>query len=390
MLTVSGSPSATTRVAPQTESTSVPAGTTDTTGRATFDAYDTTAETVTYSAVDTSDGVTLTQTVSVTFTATAPQVDNCTVSTNPLGVAADGKTSSTVTVTLDDHNSNPVSGKAISLAAAGGSSVITPILPTTDAQGQATFGVTDSTSEVVLYTATDTTDSLVLAGQGASVTFGTPPPVVPAVADSTVVAEPSQVPADGSTSATITVVLASADGNALSGKTVALNPSSGDSSVTTLSGTTDGNGEASFTVTDKTAQSVTYTATDVTDTLPITGQSVTVTFATPSGSSGTPGQTSATSTSTTATSTPSAGSTTTTTTPTSASKASATGNTGTSDSSATPTSESSGGTLALTGTPNLLPEVIAFGCALLALGTVGRLRLTRKMQKAAPVAGVRT
>ena len=53
MVTVSGSPSATTRVAPQTESTSVPAGTTDATGRAIFDAYDTTAETVTYSAVDT-------------------------------------------------------------------------------------------------------------------------------------------------------------------------------------------------------------------------------------------------------------------------------------------------------------------------------------------------
>jgi len=392
MLTVSGSPSATTRVAPQTESTSVPAGTTDTTGRATFDAYDTTAETVTYSAVDTSDGITLTQTVGVTFTATAPQVDNCTVSANPLGVAADGKTSSTVTVTLDDHNSNPVSGKAISLAAAGGSSVITPVSPTTDAQGQATFGVTDSTSEVVLYTATDTTDNLVLAGQGALVTFGTPPPVVPAVADSTMVAEPSQVPADGSTLATITVVLADADGNAVSGKTVALNPSSGDSSVTTVSGTTDGNGEATFTVTDKTAQSVTYTATDVTDTLPITGQSVTVAFATPSASSATAGQTSATSTSTTTTSTPSAGSTTTTTTPaaTSVSSASATGNTGTSDSSATPTSESSGGTLALTGTPSLLPGVIALGCVLLALGTVGRLRLTRKTQKAAPAAGVRT
>ena len=132
----------------------------------------------------------MTQTVSVTFTATAPQVDNSTVSANPHDVAADGKTSSTVTVTLDDHNSNPVSGKTIALAAAGGSSVITPVSPTTNAQGQATFGVTDSTSEVVLYTATDTTDNLVLAGQGATVTFGTPSPVVPAVADSTMVAEP--------------------------------------------------------------------------------------------------------------------------------------------------------------------------------------------------------
>ncbi len=379
VVTVTGSPSTTTRVAPQTESTSVPAGTTDATGKATFDAYDTTAEAVTYTASDTSDGVTLTQTQNVTFTATAAQANNCTVSASPSDVAADGKTSSTVTVTLEDHNSNPVPGKVIALAGAEGNSTVTPMSPTTNSQGQATFGVTDATSEVVMYTATDTTDNLVLAGQGATVTFGTPPPVTPATADSTVVVEPAQVPADGSTSATITVVLSDADGNALPGKTVALNPSSGDSSVTTVSGTTDDNGEALFTVTDKTAQAVTYTATDVTDNLPISGQSVMVTFTTPSGSSGTGGQTSTTATSPTTTSAPSAGTATVPTTPSpaSASETASAESAGSSDSSASTVVGSSGGTLALTGAPGLLPGVIGLGCILLALGTIGRLRLAR-------------
>ncbi len=261
---VTGTPSGTTEVAPQPEGSVAP-GTTNSSGVATFYAYDTTAETVQYTGADTTDGVTLSQTVSVTFVATAPQASNSSVSANPLVVANDGSTSSTITVTLKDHNSNPVPGKTISLAAEAGSSKINPLAPTTNAMGQATFSVTDTANEIVAYTATDTTDNLFLAGQGATVTFGTPPPVAPVIADSTVVGSPTQVPADGSTAATITVVLSDADGDALSGKTVALNPAGGTSSVVTVQGVTNGDGEATFTVTDKTAESVTYDATDVTD-----------------------------------------------------------------------------------------------------------------------------
>jgi hypothetical protein len=378
VLTVAGAPDTTTRVAPQTESTSVPAGTTDATGKAEFLAYDTTAETVTYSATDTTDNVALTQTANVSFTATAPQSDNSTVTANPSNVAADGKTSSTVTVTLEDHNSNPVPGKTLSLTAAGTtSSVITPLSPTTNAQGQATFGVTDGTSEVAMYTATDETDDLVLAGQGVAVTFGTPTPPVPAIADSTVVAEPAQVVANGSTGATVSVVLADANGYALAGKTVALNPQGGSSSVTTVAGSTNVDGEATFSVTDKTAESVTYDATDVTDNLPISGQSTTVTFSAATGSSDTAAQGSTTSTTTTTTS-PGATTTTAAASATPPSEAATTGNTGSSDTSATPTTESSGGSLAFTGASDLLPWVIGLGCVLLGLGTLGRRRLNRR------------
>ena len=381
-VSVTGSPAGTNEVAPQPQGT-LPAGTTNNNGVATFYAYDTTAETITYTAEDTTDNVTLTETVSVTFDATAPQADNSTVSAVPPSVAADGTTASTVTVKLEDHNANPVSGKAISLAASGGSSQITAVQATTDSTGQAIFKVTDGTSETVMYTATDSTDGLVLAGQAVAVTFGTPPPVAPAVADSTIVAAPNQVPADGSSSATVTIVLSDADGNALSGKTVALDPQGGSSSVTTVQGTTDSDGEATFTVTDKAAEAVTYDATDVTDTLPITGQSVTVTFAATNGSSGSSGSgTAGTGTSTATTATTSGASTAASTTATtSGASTSASGDTGigsgSSSSSATPTSASSGGTLALTGVPDLLPWMISVGGALLGLGTIGRRRLIR-------------
>ncbi len=379
---VTGSPDGTTEVAPQPEGSVAP-GTTDSNGVATFYAYDTTAETVQYTAEDTTDSLTLSQTVGVTFVATAPQASNSSVSAKPLVVANDGTTSSTITVTLQDHNSNPVPGKAISLAAVAGSSKINPIVPTTNAMGEATFSVTDTANEIVAYTATDTTDDLFLAGQEATVTFGTPPPVAPVVADSTVVGSPTQVPADGSSAATITVVLSDADGDALAGKTVALNPGGGSSSVVTVQGVTNSDGEATFTVTDKTAESVTYDATDVTDNLPISGQSATVVFTTATGSSGAGG--SGSSTPTTTTTTPSSSATTaagttsaTTIASATASDAAATGNTGSSDSSATPASASSGGSLALTGASDLLPWTLALGGILLGFGTIGRRRLTRR------------
>jgi hypothetical protein len=370
-------------------------GTTNSSGVATFYAYDTTAETVQYTAADTTDGVTLSQTVSVTFVATAPEASNSSVSANPLVVANDGSTSSTITVTLKDHNGNPVPGKAISLAANAGSSKINPLAPTTNPQGQATFSVTDTANEIVAYTATDTTDNLFLAGQGATVTFGTPPPVAPVVADSTVVGSPAQVPADGSTAATITVVLSDADGDALSGKTVALNPAGGTSSVVTVQGVTNGDGEATFTVTDKTAESVTYDATDVTDNLPISGQSATVVFTTASGSSGSGGSGSGTSTTTSTTPSSSAATAAGTTTATTTASATApgaattTGNTGSSGSSATPVSASSQGSLAFTGASDLLPWALAVGGMLLGFGTIGRRRLTRRQPAVVRIGGNR-
>ncbi len=359
VVTVTGN-STTTLVAPQTVSTNVPAGTTGASGTAVFYAYDTTAETVTYTATDTTDNVVIAQTVQVTFQATAPQANNSSLSASPADVPADGTTASTITVTLEDHNDNPVPGKTIALTAENGSSKINSVSPTTNAQGEATFSVTDTANEVVTYTATDTTDNLPLAGQAVTVTFGTPPPVTPSLADSTIVAQPTSVPADGTSTSTISVVLSDANGDALSGKTVALNPSGGNSSVTTVTGVTNSDGTATFTVSDRTVEDVTYTATDVTDGMPITGASVTVDFTTP------PGGSASTSGSTTNTTSSSGG----------ASVGTSTAiESGSTDSSSSGASDSSGASLAFTGAPNLLPWLLAMGGLLMVTGTLGRRRV---------------
>ena len=73
-------------------------------------------------------------------------------------------------MTLRDANSNPVSGKTVTLAKSGGSSTITTVSGTTNGSGVATFTVKDTVAEATTYTATDTTDSVTVT-QTATVTF---------------------------------------------------------------------------------------------------------------------------------------------------------------------------------------------------------------------------
>ena len=110
------------------------------------------------------------------------------------------------------------------------------------------------------------------------VTFGTPPLTVPAIPDSDIVASSTTVPADGTSNATVDVVLSDANGLPLSGKAVALVPMSAYASESPTSATTDPTGTAAFTVTDKVAESVTFTASDLTDNMPLNGLSITVSF----------------------------------------------------------------------------------------------------------------
>ena len=135
-------------------------GVTNGSGVATFTVKDTVAEATTYTATDTTDSVTVAQTASVTFT--VGPVD---------GGPVDGqrraglghrrrRTTSTITVTLKDAQSNPVSGKTVTLAKGGGSSTITTVSGVTNGSGVATFTVKDTVAEATTYTATDTTDSV--------------------------------------------------------------------------------------------------------------------------------------------------------------------------------------------------------------------------------------
>jgi Invasin, domain 3/Bacterial Ig-like domain (group 1) len=284
-VTVSGvvtgtpNPSTTANIVPSQASNATVITTTNGSGEITFDSNDTTAESITYTATDTTDSVTLTQTATVVFDATATQVSQSSVQANPSSVPADGTTASTVTVALEDHNKNPVSGITVGLTALNGSSAISPASGVaTNSAGVATFEVTDTTSEVVRYRATDLTDGLPLVGEEVQITFGSPPPTVPSQADSDIVASSTTVPADGISNATVDVVLSDANGLPLSGKTVSLVPMSVYASESPTTATTDPTGTATFTVTDKVAESVTFTATDLTDNMPLNGLSVTISF----------------------------------------------------------------------------------------------------------------
>ena len=362
-----------------------------------FGVHDTKAETLTFTI--SVGNVTFTSHPTATFTAGSADAKHSTVSASPVDVAANGTSASSVSITLTDYFGNPVAGKEITLAPSAGSSVYVPIQVTagvnpgiTDSKGVARFSVTDAKTEVVTYSATDSADGLLLS-QLVSVTFGTPPPVLPAKGDSTVVANASRSPADGKTVVTVTVELRDANGHPVTGKKVSLTPSGGSSvitvataksgsiadqssapslrpAVTPASATevTNSNGNALFDVSNTVAESVTYSGTDITDS--VSGWTVAVVF------------TAATVATTTTTTTAPATTTTTTSTPAGASSgstgSSSTDTSGTGSSSATSaatTDSSSTPNLAFTGAPAALPWIFGLGAACLLLGTVGRWAL---------------
>ena len=206
---------------------------------------------------------------------------NSAVSASPTSVADDGVSTSTITVTVKDTAGTLAANKTVTLSQGGGSSTITTVNGTTNANGQATFTVKDTKAESVTYTAT--VDALVTISQTAQVTFTTGPVSAGA---SKVVASPTSVLADGTSSSTITVTLNDPTNNPVSGKTVTLTAASGSSTITTVSGTTNASGQATFSVKDLVAESVTYTAKDSTDNVTAT-QQATVTFTAGAANAGT-------------------------------------------------------------------------------------------------------
>ena len=142
------------------------------------------AQLVTYTATDTTDGLTLAQKPTVKFTLNTA---GSSVVASPTSVPADGTSTSTITVTLKDGAGNPVSGsKQVKLTAGSGSSTITPsVFGFSNASGVMTFTVKDTVVESVTYTATDQTDGVTIT-QTATVSF-TP------VAASFNVVEPGQI-----------------------------------------------------------------------------------------------------------------------------------------------------------------------------------------------------
>jgi len=195
----------------------------------------------------------------------------------PPSATADGVSQAGVAVLLFDTNFNPVVGQPVTLNVNAGSyAVLTTLNSTTNASnGAALYTLTDTVPEIVTLSA--------LTGAGeipttAAVTF-----VGPAAAAGGIVALPTTVTADGTSTTTITVTLVDANNNPALAKVVGLSQGGGSSQISAATAATDSTGKVSFTATDTIAESITYTATDITDgNLSVPG-SANVTFTSPTG-----------------------------------------------------------------------------------------------------------
>jgi hypothetical protein len=186
---------------------------------------------------------------------------------------ADGATQAGVVVTLFDANLNTVSGKTVTLTSSSANAKISAASgPSTVANGAVTFTLTDLVAETITLTATDTTDGVALTP--VTLTFG-----VPSAASAGITANPTTVAADDSSTATIVVTLQDSLGRPTPGKTVTVSDAGANAVIMgPTPAVTDANGQIQFSATDPIAESVTFTAVDVTDNnLPIPG-SATVTY----------------------------------------------------------------------------------------------------------------
>ena len=114
--------------------------------------------------------------------------------------------------------------------------------------------------EDVTFTATDETDGVKLT-QTATINF-TGPPATNAILD----AFPASVAADGKSNAVITVTLKDSLGRPSPGKLVNISQGSGHSVITgPIPSVTNASGQVEFNAVDQVAETITYSAVDVTD-----------------------------------------------------------------------------------------------------------------------------
>jgi Pro-kumamolisin, activation domain/Bacterial Ig-like domain (group 1)/Subtilase family len=190
-------------------------------------------------------------------------------------VSADGTSETQVAVQLRDGFGSAVPGKTVTLAASAGSqaTITPPSGVTTVANGTVLFTVKNLMVQDVTFTATDVTDGVVVA-KTATVQFVAPPATAANIS-----AFPTTVLNNGIATTTITVTMQDALARPTPGKVVTLSQGNGRSIITAPSpAVTDVNGQIQFTATNKIAETVTYTAVNVTDgNLPVPGSAV-VTF----------------------------------------------------------------------------------------------------------------
>jgi hypothetical protein len=114
----------------------------------------------------------------------APATADSTITASPTSVTADGVSTTTLTVTVeDDANGNPVAGAAVALSASGSDNAFGSVDGTTNASGKFTTTLASTLAQSETVTATEggvaeTTQVTFMAG-------------APATADSTITASPT-------------------------------------------------------------------------------------------------------------------------------------------------------------------------------------------------------
>ncbi|WP_337100504.1 Ig-like domain-containing protein [Paenibacillus sp. YIM B09110] len=247
-------------------------GITDDHGLVVFAATNTIAENVTYTAIDTTDKETIRQHVDVQYSPDTVSMANSTFTASSTYLPADGTTSGTLTVTLRDSNDNPINQQAVRIDQGSGSAVITPINGgVTDTDGEASFLVTNSVSEIITVSATHDQAHSTLE-QSIQITFN------PATPNAEITSSSTYVEANGTDSSSITVTLLDAEGAPIPGHIISLTQGSGTSAtILPNEGVTDANGQTVFSVMNSRPENVAFTATDVTEQTTV-DQSPIVTF----------------------------------------------------------------------------------------------------------------
>ncbi len=138
-------------------------------GAVVFTVTDLTTETLTFTATDTSDGITLSQTPTLGFT--TPPAASASIGAAPPSVNNDGKAQATITVTLKDSLGRATPGKLVNLLQTGNAVIAGPSPQVTDASGNIQFFATDVASETVTFTAVDVTDGNLPVPGSASTNF---------------------------------------------------------------------------------------------------------------------------------------------------------------------------------------------------------------------------
>ncbi|WP_416443287.1 invasin domain 3-containing protein [Leucobacter sp. HNU] len=190
------------------------------------------------------NGAAATAKATVAFTAGTASATTSTIAAAPSSITADGSSTSTVTVTLNDANGNPLTagGAAVTMATTAGT--LSAVTDNGDGTYTATLTSPKSVgSATVSFAVGGTTGT-----STATVTFIIGAPDADA---SQIAAAPVSIVADGTTTSTVTVTLHDANGNPFTsgGSTVTMSTTAG-----SLSNVTDnGDGTYSATLTSSTA-----------------------------------------------------------------------------------------------------------------------------------------